>query len=94
MEIDIIYKPVDGSFIVIFKEFYNATTQNTFPISLFGTTLMIIERITVVVVESRNPIPKVKYNIHVFVSKAIIIFFIMAVNASEKQWFVQSIHSD
>ena len=60
----------------------NSTTLNTFPISLTGTTLIIIERKTVVVVESRNPIPAAKYTIQVVVIKHMMKFFIMQVNAS------------
>ena len=43
---------------------------------------MIIDRITVVVVESRNPIPMAKYSIHVADTLAMTIFFIIAVAAS------------
>ena len=35
----------------------NSTMQNTLPISSIGTILVIIERMTVVEVESRKPIP-------------------------------------
>ena len=63
----------------------NSTTLKTFPISVTGTSPMIIDLITVVVVESRNPIPDPRYNIHLYFTKTIIIVLIKQVNASENK---------
>ena len=57
-------------------------TLNTFPNSDIGTILVIIERITTVVVQSRNAIPEATYTIQVAVESANISAFIIDVNAS------------
>ena len=57
-------------------------TLNTFPNSDMGTILVIIERITTVVVESRNAIPEARYTIQVAVESANISAFIIDVNES------------
>lgn len=61
----------------------NSTTQNTLPISLEGIILVIIDRITVVDVESRNAMPIEKYSTHTVVVNAIMMFLMTDVNASE-----------
>ena len=57
-------------------------TPNTFPNSDAGTILVIIERITTVVVESRNAIPEARYTIQVAVESANMSALIIDVNAS------------
>ena len=57
-------------------------TLNTFPNSDRGTILVIIERITTVVVQSRNAIPQATYTIQVAVESANMGALIIDVNAS------------
>ena len=62
----------------------NSTMQNTLPNSVGGISFVIIERITVVDVESRNATPIEKYSIHAVVVKAIMTFLMTDVKASER----------
>ena len=62
----------------------NSTMQNTLPNSLDGISLVIIERITVVDVESRKAIPIEKYSIHAVVVKATMKLLMIDVKASER----------